>query len=103
MIIMSQDGKNEKDKDTYKELGKFYFLNGKYDEALQEFQKAMDIDDQDSELYYNIGLIYESRNKRDEAQDSYEQALEISPKHALARKHLNHLIGIDKDISPKKK
>jgi len=91
--------KKQKNKDTYVELGKFYFLNGKYEQALKEFQKALELNERDSEVHYNMGLIYESRNERDNAQDAYEAALSFNPKHALARKHLNHLIGIDKKIS----
>lgn len=96
---MSKNENPKEKRETIVELGKFYFLNGKYEQAMREFNKALEINPKDADIYYHMGLICESRNKRDEAQDAYEQALEYDSKHFLARKHLNHLIGIDEDKS----
>ena len=81
---------------TMIEMGKFYFLNGKYPQAIAEFKKALEIEPNSAEIYYNLGLIYETQNKLNEAHQMYEQALSINPKYSLAKQHLNKLIGIDK-------
>ncbi|HOW27279.1 MAG TPA: tetratricopeptide repeat protein [Elusimicrobiota bacterium] len=77
------------------ELGKFYFLNGKLDEALQEFNKALALEPHNAEIHYNLGLIHESKNDRDKAQESYKTALSFNPAHKLSQEHLNRLIGIN--------
>jgi Flp pilus assembly protein TadD len=77
------------------EIAKFYFLNSKYEEAINELKKAMSLNPGNAEIYYNLGLIYENKNNMDEARDMYEKALAIDPNYKLAREHLNKLIGIE--------
>lgn len=76
------------------ELAKFYFLNSKYDEAIEELQKILEINPGNAEAYYNIGLIYENKNQKEDARKMYEKALSIDSDYKLAREHLNKLIGI---------
>ena len=93
-------GKNTKEKAVvsaadHMELGQFYFLNHKYEEAVCEFQKVLEMDPKNAEAYYNIGLIKESANKTDEAKEMYAKALEIKGDYKLARERLNKLIGLE--------
>lgn len=76
------------------ELGKFYFLNNKYDEAVSEFKKVLEINPGNAEAYYNIGLIKESSNQMDEARGMYSKALAVNPDYKIVRVRLNKLIGI---------
>jgi Flp pilus assembly protein TadD len=76
------------------ELGKFYFLNNKYDEAISEFKKVLEINPGNAEAYYNIGLIKESSNQMDEAREMYSKALAVKPDYKIVRVRLNKLIGI---------
>lgn len=75
------------------ELGKFYFLNEKYDEAIRKFKEAVKIDKNNTEIYYNLGIVYESKNLPDEASQMYTKALELNPDHQLASKHLEKIVG----------
>lgn len=75
------------------ELGKFYFLNEKYDEAIRKFKEAVKIDENNAEIYYNLGIVYESKNLPDEASQMYTKALELNPDHQLASKHLEKIVG----------
>jgi len=75
------------------ELGKFYFLNEKYDEAIRKFKEAVKIDENNTEIYYNLGIVYESKNLPDEASQMYTKALELNPDHQLASKHLEKIVG----------
>lgn len=77
------------------ELAKFYFLNSKYDEAINELNKVLEINPGNSEAYYNLGLIYENKNQYEKAREMYEKALSIDPDYKLAREHLNKLVGIE--------
>ena len=80
--------------DNILETAKFYFLNSKYEEAIAEFGKALQINPGSSEAYYHLGLIYEHRNNLELARDMYEKALAIDQDYKMAREHLNKLIGI---------
>jgi tetratricopeptide (TPR) repeat protein len=77
------------------ELGKFYFLNNKYDEAVSEFKKVLEINPGNAEAYYNIGLIKESSNLMNEAKEMYSKALAVKPDYKIVRDRLNKLIGIE--------
>jgi len=75
------------------ELGKFYFLNEKYDEAINKFKEAVKIDENNAEIYYNLGIVYESKNLPEEASQMYTKTLELNPSHKLASKHLEKIVG----------
>lgn len=75
------------------ELGKFYFLNEKYDEAIQTFQRCIDLDPQLAQAYYNLGLVYETKNEHSLAKEMYRKAVELDPKFNLAQEHLERLVG----------
>jgi tetratricopeptide (TPR) repeat protein len=77
------------------ELGKFYFLNNKYNEAVSVFKKVLEINPRCTEAYYNIGLIKESSNLIDEAKDMYSKALSINPEYKIVIDRLNKLIGVE--------
>jgi tetratricopeptide (TPR) repeat protein len=83
------------DEVSYMELGKFYFLNNKYNEAVSEFKKVLEINPANAEAYYNIGLIKESSNLAYEAKKMYSKALSIKPDYKIVRDRLNKLIGIE--------
>ncbi|MDR0820433.1 MAG: tetratricopeptide repeat protein [Endomicrobium sp.] len=92
---MSNDIKNTVSNEAnHIELGKFYFLNNKYDEAVSEFKKVLEINPGNAEAYYNIGLIKESSNQMDEAREMYSKALTVKPDYKIVRVRLNKLIGI---------
>jgi len=86
--------KNRKQKvEKLIELGKFYFLNEKYDEAIEKLKEASKIDEKNAEIYYNLGVVYESKNLPDDASQMYTRALELNPSHELASKHLEKIVG----------
>jgi tetratricopeptide (TPR) repeat protein len=92
---MSNDIKNVVSNEAdYVELGKFYFLNNKYDEAVSEFKKVLEINPGNAEAYYNIGLIKESSNQMGEAREMYSKALAVKPDYKIVRARLNRLIGV---------
>jgi tetratricopeptide (TPR) repeat protein len=92
---MSNDIKNMVSNEAdYIELGKFYFLNNKYDEAVSEFKKVLEINPGNAEAYYNIGLIKESSNQMDEAREMYSKALAVKPDYKIVRVRLDKLIGV---------
>jgi tetratricopeptide (TPR) repeat protein len=90
----------DKDKNTieneYMELGKLYFLNNRFEEAVKEFKKVLEMNSANAEAYYNIGLIDESLNNLDDAKEMYEAALKYKEDYKIARDKLDKLIGIER-------
>ena len=75
------------------ELGKFYFLNERYEEAIKVLQKAQKLNSSSADIYYNLGLVYEAKNSLHEARSMYLKAVEVDPHLALAQEHLDRLVG----------
>ena len=83
---------NGKEQDLI-EMGKFYFLSQKYDEAIEEFQKTVKLNPKNPEIYYNLGVVYEAKNMKQEAKEMYFKTLEIKKNHKLAQEQLDKLVG----------
>ncbi len=63
----------------------------KYDQALQEYQKVVQIDPSSLMAYIRSGQIYELTNRSDDALAMYQKALQVQPKSALANNFLGNL------------
>ncbi len=61
--------------------GALYSL-GKYDAAIECYDKAIEIDPNDADVWNNKGLALNSLGKYDEAITSYDKAIEIDPNDA---------------------
>ncbi len=87
--------KKQEKYDSYMEQGKLYFLNEKYNEAIAEYNKALNLKigkTTEAEVYYNIGIAYEGINNTESAQKSYQQVLNLDPEHKLAKEHLDDML-----------
>ncbi len=80
--------------ETLIELGKFYFVNKKYNEALEQFEKALSIESENEEILLNIALIHEVNNETEKAKEIYQTILKINSENAPAREKLNKLSGL---------
>lgn len=74
------------------EKGQFYFINGKYENAIKEFVRALKIKPENAEALYSIGVAYEGTNSYEKARESYLKAVKADPNHEPARDHLNRLL-----------
>ena len=52
---------------------------GKYDEALRTFDKAIEIDPQNADAWYLKGMVLDDMGKHDEATQAYDEAIRIDP------------------------
>ena len=84
----------EKDENDLIEMGKFYFLNGRYDEAIKEFENALKVNPKSADAYFNLGITKEVKNDISSARRMYEKVMQLDPKHKNARKRLDKLIGL---------
>ena len=86
-------------------LGELYFGKGKFDEALAEVKKAIEMAeglrtemDRSLAMYYsNLGTIYGTKSMMDDARPQFERALELNKYDVLALFNLGRLHSEKKD------
>jgi len=57
---------------------------GLYDQAISDYNKALEIDPKYAEAYNNRGVVYRRKGQYDRAISDYNKALEINPRDAEA-------------------
>ncbi len=62
--------------DTY---GFVLYKQGKYEEAIKQFEKAMGISPDNATIHNHLGDCYVKINKTDKAKEQYLKALELKP------------------------
>ena len=66
---------------------------GRYDDAIEQLDRAVALDPLNPEAYYNQGLIHERRNERDAAVSAYRSALRYRPGYEPATAALQRVLG----------
>jgi len=57
---------------------------GKYDESVESFNKAIAINPKCQDCFYNIGFAYSQKKDYAKAEENYKKALEVKPDYAEA-------------------
>ena len=73
-------------------LGYNYMMNKQYDEALNAFKKALEIDPQHGSSIVNIATCYNAMVENELAVEYYQKAFELNPE-SLTHANLNHEFG----------
>ncbi len=92
--VGSEEGRNDRTLENLIELGKFYYINKKFDEAMEQFVKALDLDPDNEQVLMSIGLIHEVHNEPEKAKEVYQKILKKNPENSAARDKLNKLSGL---------
>jgi len=72
----------------YNNIGNAYEAQGRLDEAIASYQRALEINPNLAVALYNLGIVYEAQGRLDEVIARYQRALEINPNHAVAWNNL---------------
>src|SRR5208283_5561317 len=64
---------------AHSDLGCALVEQGKLDEAIVEYQKALEIEPTYTEAHYNLGIALSKQGKLDEAITQYGMALNLAP------------------------
>ena len=67
------------DAETYCERGAVYFESGRYDEAILDYKKAIEMNPKFAEAFYNRGIAYYRKGQDTLAISDYAKAIEINP------------------------
>ncbi len=68
----------------YVSKGLEYYKTGKLDEAIAEYNKAIDLNPRDSDAYLNRGVAYHDKELYDQAIYDYGKVIELKPQDAMA-------------------
>jgi len=73
---------------AHNNLGSAFRQQGRLNEALAQFQKALAIDPNDEDVYNNLGNVFFQQKRTDEAISCYQKALALDPNFAEAHNNL---------------
>jgi tetratricopeptide (TPR) repeat protein len=95
---------NQSSPAAFLNLGQYYFFNGKFADANQQFDKAIALDNDDADFYFFQAVSYEAQGMNEKALDSYDKAIttdeatEYFIRRAYLRYKLKKYIGAAKDF-----
>lgn len=75
----------------YHEQGVFLSREGRFEEALSAFKKAVRRYPEYGKAYYNMGIIYHELGQDDKGIEAYGKAIEINPRDAAAHMNLGNI------------
>lgn len=81
------------DQQTLLELGKLYFLNSQFDEAVTHFGAVLERDPRNISAQYNLGVALVALKKAEEAKAAFQRVLEIEPNNKAAQEELSKLVS----------
>ena len=79
-----QEKTESRDAETYNNRGIGYEEKGQYDQAILEYNKALEINPRYAAAYVNRGNAYSAKGQYDQAISEFNKALEINPRYAEA-------------------
>jgi hypothetical protein len=68
----------------YAVLAPLYAQTGRFDEALQSYQKALEYEPKNARLYFGLAGVYESLGRLQDAANAYRKVVELAPGTDLA-------------------
>ncbi len=63
------------------QIGRFFTMKKDYPQAIQHYQRALQVNDQAADVHFNLGFIYLAQGAYDSAKASYENCLALSPQY----------------------
>jgi tetratricopeptide (TPR) repeat protein len=79
--------------ETFNARGNLYAHQKKYEEAKEQYQKALEIDPEFAKVHNNLGNVYFKQNLFEEAEWKYKKALELAPDYCDAHFNLGLLFN----------
>jgi Flp pilus assembly protein TadD len=80
----------------YNTRGIAYGEKGQYDQAISDFNRAIELNPNDNKAYNNRGIAYRLKGQYDQAISNFNKAIEINPKDAEAYNNLAWLFATAK-------
>jgi cytochrome c-type biogenesis protein CcmH/NrfG len=84
---------NPQDTQTRLDLGKTYFLNSQFDEAVDCYRALLEHDPRNIAAYYNLAVALLAQKKTQDAKEAFQRVLEIDPNNEAAQEELSKLVS----------
>jgi tetratricopeptide (TPR) repeat protein len=73
---------------AHNHLGLEFYYRQRYDNAIAEFEQALQIDAEDDDAYNNLATVYYAQERYEDAEAAFQQALALAPEQALIHYNL---------------
>jgi cytochrome c-type biogenesis protein CcmH/NrfG len=90
--MTAQDPRNG---EAWVRLGNLLMDTHRFGEAIDAYQKALDIDPKNVDVRVDMGVCYRNGGKSDIAVKEFRKAIEINPSHVTAHKNLAIVLAYD--------
>ena len=74
-------------------MGVVFQDQGKLNEAIEAYKKAIQMNPKYAEAYYNIGIVFKDKGKLDNAIDAFKKSISIKPDYFEAFSNLIYLMA----------
>ncbi len=91
VVLMDAMKLNPSTINIYNSLGILYRRQGKYQDAIRQYQKALRVNPYDENIHYNLARVFMAVKNFDEACKALKKAVEISPDFTEARDMLKSI------------
>ena len=86
---------NPKNLQAWIELGNIFMDTSRFHEAVDIYQKALDLDEKNVDVRVDMGTCFRRIGKSDKAVEEYRKAIAINPEHLNAHKNLGIVLAFD--------
>jgi len=76
-------------------LGNLYMDSQRFNEAIENYSKALEIDPKNNNVRVDMGVCYRRLGRPDMAEKYFREALEIDPNHGFANMNLAVVLAYD--------
>ena len=66
--------------DVHNEVGDLYLRKGMYDEAMEEYKKAIEADPSYAIAHFNLSIVYDKKGMKEDADEEYTIYKKLKPK-----------------------
>ena len=91
--ILRDDPKNLK---VLIQLGNLYFDAEQFNQAIENYSKALEIDPKNADVRTDMGIMYRKKGEYDRAIAEFKKAAAVNPKHVNSRYNLGIVLLHDK-------
>lgn len=79
--------------------GVIYYTMGKYDEAIRELKKLIDLNPKNSMGHFHLGCAYFLKGDLNQAKDHFIKVTELDPRHIDAYNYLGYIYAEENDLT----
>lgn len=83
--LREQAGQAPDDPAPWAQLGHLYFEAGRYEEAIDAYETALERDPDNPDLWTDLGVMYRRAGQPEAAIDAFDKAIALDNRHEIAR------------------